>query len=138
MVWSIEKEMNTVTMQKFCHKLSKRYKNDLNILVMDGASSHKAKALCLPENIISVLLPAYSPELNPQEHVWDEMREKLFPNKICDSMEEVVSILKKGTPKLFSNVERLRSLTLWPWIRELLKKIPGMGNISSEAARLLN
>jgi transposase len=28
-----------------------------------------------------IFLPPYSPELNPVEHLWDEIREKWFPNK---------------------------------------------------------
>jgi len=48
-------------------------------MVVDGASSHVAKALVVPENIRLHRLPGYSPELNPQEHLWDELREKEFP-----------------------------------------------------------
>ena len=29
----------------------------------------------VPENIRLLRLPPYAPELNPQEHVWDEVRE---------------------------------------------------------------
>jgi transposase len=47
--------------------------------------------LVVPQNIRLLRLPAYAPELNPQEHVWDEVREK----------------------------ERLRSITAWPWIVSL-------------------
>ena len=49
------------------------------VMVIDGASSHVAKDLVVPENIRLLRLPAYAPELNPQEHVWDEVRKKNFP-----------------------------------------------------------
>ena len=49
------------------------------VMILDGASSHKAKDLVIPENIRLVWLPPYAPQLNPQEHVWDELREKEFP-----------------------------------------------------------
>jgi transposase len=51
-------------------------------MVVDGASSHKAKELSVPENIRLLSLPGYSPELNPEEHIWDELREKAFPNAV--------------------------------------------------------
>jgi len=35
------------------------------------------------------LLPPYSPELNPQENIWDEIREKIFKNYALKSMSEV-------------------------------------------------
>ena len=55
-------------------------------MVVDGASSHVAKALVVPENIRLHRLPGYSPELNPQEHLWDELREKEFPNRVFSDM----------------------------------------------------
>jgi transposase len=35
----------------------------------------------MPANLKLLFLPPYSPELNPQEHGWDELREKCFHNK---------------------------------------------------------
>ncbi len=63
-------------------------------MVVDGASSHVAKALVMPENIRLHRLPAYSPELNPQEHVWDELREKESPNRVFSDMAGVVRTLE--------------------------------------------
>lgn len=53
-------------------------------MVVDRARSHKAKDLMVPENVRLIRLPGYSPELNPQEQVWDEVREKAFPNLVLD------------------------------------------------------
>ncbi|WP_410520937.1 transposase [Candidatus Tisiphia endosymbiont of Dioctria rufipes] len=38
-------------------------------------------------------LPPYSPQLNPQENIWDDMREKFFYNVVFSSMNGVDSIL---------------------------------------------
>ena len=54
---------------------------EIIVMVIDGASSHVAKNLVVPENIRLLRLPAYALELNPQEHVWDEVREKEFANR---------------------------------------------------------
>jgi hypothetical protein len=60
-------------------------------MIIDGVGSHIAKDWVVPENIrLHKLLP-YSPELNPQEHVWDDLREKEFPNRVFDSIEGVVA-----------------------------------------------
>ena len=58
-------------------------------MVIDGASSHVAKDLVVPENIRLLRLPAYAPELSPQEHVWDEVREKEFPNRVFSDLDSV-------------------------------------------------
>src|SRR5208337_5630214 len=103
----------------FLAQVSAAHPEDFIVMVVDGASSHVAKALVVPENIRLHRLPGYSPELNPQEHVWDELREKEFPNRVFDSLEGVVRQLELGLPQLAGNSEGLRSLTVWPWIISL-------------------
>jgi len=34
-----------------------------------------------------ISLPPYVPELNPVEHLWDELREKAFRNMVFDSLD---------------------------------------------------
>ena len=91
-------------------------------MVVDGASSHVANALVVPENIRLHRLPPYSPELNPQEHLWDEIREKEFPNRVLSDMAGVVRTLETGLPRLASNHERVRSICAWPWMLGLILK----------------
>jgi len=74
--WMICKEMNTERMSEFLRQVSQSHENEYIVTVLDGASSHKSKELAIPENMCFHRLPAHSPELNPQEHVWDELREK--------------------------------------------------------------
>jgi hypothetical protein len=79
MEWRLAPKMNTEEIAIFLRQVSNRWPEDFILMVVDGASSHKAKALEVPENIALILLPAYSPQLNPQENLWDEVREKTFP-----------------------------------------------------------
>lgn len=41
----------------------------------------------LPFNLRLLPLPPYSPELNPVEILWDEIREKYFHNRLFNSMD---------------------------------------------------
>ena len=111
--------MNTEQRSKFLARVRAAHARDFIIMVVDGASSHVAKALVLPENIRRHRLPGYSPELNPQEHLWDEIREKAFPNRVFSDMAGVVRTLKAGLPRLASDPDRLRSIGAWPWIVSL-------------------
>jgi len=88
-------------------------------MVVDGASSHVSKDLAVPENIRLLRLPPYAPELNPQEHVWDEIREKEFPNRVFNDLCSVIHQLESGLPRLAANTIGLHSLTAWPWIVSL-------------------
>ena len=81
----ISPKMNTGQMSCFLLQISTAHPDDFIIMVLDGASSHKSKDLQKPENIHFIPLPSYSPELNPQEHVWDELREKEFPNRVFNT-----------------------------------------------------
>ena len=117
--WSLNEKMNTTNMSAFLSQVSQAHPQEFIVMVVDGASSHKAKELVVPENIRLIPLPAYSPELNPQEHVWEEVREKAFPNMVLDQMALVVERLKAGMGSLAADAERVRGITAWPWIISL-------------------
>ena len=117
--WMITPQMNAEYMSKFLAQVSAKHRRDFIIMVVDGASSHVAKDLIVPRNIRLLRLPPYAPELNPQEHVWDELREKEFPNRVFDSMKRVREQLEAGLPRLAADRKVLRSLTAWPWTNSL-------------------
>ena len=73
----------------------------------------------MPKNIRLLRLPPYAPELNPQEHLWDEIREKEFPNRVFADLHSVNAQLEAGLPRLAADRKALRSLTAWPWIVSL-------------------
>lgn len=117
--WKICSKMNTERMNEFLEQVSQLHASDFIVMILDGASSHRGKDLVVPENIRLLPLPAYSPELNPQEHLWDEIREKEFPNRVFDSMDGVKKQLRSGLARLARDGIRLRSITAWPWIVKL-------------------
>ena len=118
--WKLCREMNTLRMGEFLSQVSQAHSAELIVMVLDGASSHKAKDLVIPENMRLLALPPYAPELNPQEHIWDELREKEFPNRVFNHLDAVVTQLEHGLPRLAADSEGLNSLTGWPWIISLI------------------
>jgi transposase len=117
--WSLSGTMKTAQMNAFLLQVSQAHLGEFIVMVVDGASSHKGKDLMVPENIRLIPLPGYSPELNPEEHIWEEVREKAFPNLVLDRMELVVERLKHELSRLATDPERVRSITAWPWIVSL-------------------
>jgi hypothetical protein len=117
--WMICSLMNTERMGEFLVQVGRAHPSEFILMVVDGASSHVAKVLPVPENIRLLRLPPYSPELNPQEHVWDEIREKEFPNRVFSDLASVTARLQKGLPQLAADRQRLRSITAWPWLVSL-------------------
>jgi transposase len=84
---------------------------------VDRAGWHGAKALLVPENIRLIPQPAYSPELNPVEPIWEELREKQLSNLALATRDEVVEKVCDGLRLLESDLERLRSMTYFPHFR---------------------
>lgn len=118
--WMLCEKMNTDYMGQFLAQVSAAHAEEFIIMIVDGASSHVAKALVVPENIRLYRLPPYAPELNPQEHLWDELREKEFPNRVFADMAGVIKQLEAGLPRLAQEPSRIKSICAWPWIRSLI------------------
>jgi hypothetical protein len=121
-------------MSEFLHQVSRAHRREFLLMILDGTSSHKARELEVPENVRLIPLPAYAPELNPQEHIWDELREKEFPNRVFNQMDAVIRQLRSGLPRLATDTERLRSLTAWPWIVSIILKAQENNDVQGNAS----
>ena len=82
----------------------------------DAVGWHKFQSIKLPPNLKLHFVPPYSPELNPQEHVWDELREKHFHNKAFESMNALEENLVKELQTLECDHQRVKSITGGEWI----------------------
>lgn len=114
-------QVNGTCMQIFLDEVAARHPQERIAMVMDGAGWHKSKELRVPENIRIIKLPPYSPELNPVENIWEEIREKFFHNKVFDSLAALEIHLLKALNHLESKPESVHSIVAWPWIINALK-----------------
>ncbi len=108
--------VNTMCMQIFLDEIASRYPKERLVMVADSAGWHRSAALQIPMNMVLVTLPPYSPELNPVEHIWDDLREKSFGNLIFSSMDMLEKHLLKALKKFETEIERVKSIVSWPWI----------------------
>ena len=67
--------------------------DDIILLCCDGAAWHKSGSLCVPENIELFFIPPYTPEMNPIEQIWKELRKMGFRNEIFATLDKVVDRL---------------------------------------------
>ena len=112
--------MYTSTFSIFLAEVSSRHPDDFILWIHDGAPSHRSGTLVVPTNIRLVELPPYSPELNPVEHLWEEMREKDFWNETFKSMGAVERAMVKSLLRLETDRECVKSMTAFPWITHCL------------------
>jgi len=59
-------------------------------MVLDNGAFHKAKRLMIPENILFIFLPLYSPELNPAEKIWWLLKQEL----VCKNFDNILHLSK--------------------------------------------
>ena len=107
---------NTDCMNVFMSELSKAYPDDYILLLLDNAAWHHSSIMIVPDNIELCPLLAYTPELNPIEMIWDEVREKGFCNEIFKCLEAVLDRLCATVKELAEDAQRVASITHREWL----------------------
>lgn len=69
--------LDSICFNDFLNKFSKQYPKYLNLIFLDGSGGHRANDLIIPKNVILKFIPAFSPELNPQERVWQDLKKEV-------------------------------------------------------------
>ena len=101
-------------MNIFLKQLSEKYADDIVLLCCDGAAWHKSTRLELPENIVLFHIPPYTPEMNPIEQIWKEIRKRGFRNEVFATLEKVVDRLCDTIRSLDNEI--ISSITGRNWI----------------------
>ena len=108
---------NTDCMNVYLRELSKEYSNDIVLMVCDGARWHNSAGLQLPDNIVITHIPPYTPEMNPIEQIWKEIRKRGFKNEVFVTLEKVVDRLCDTIRDLPNKV--IQSITGRKWIMDM-------------------
>ena len=107
-----------------------KHGTEVEALVWDGAQGHRSRqveAVGLP----TVAQPAYCPELNPAERVFEEVR-RWVEGRVYGSVEEKVEAVNAYLRRLESDPGRVRSLAGWDWIDEAVQSPPSCHAASSD------
>ena len=110
-------QASTAMMNLFLAQVAQDFADYFIVMQVDQAGWHRAKDLQVPENIRLIFQPAYSPELNPVEHLWEELREKYLHNRVFPSLEELIEVLCQALTELTEEKEQLRSMMFFPHFR---------------------
>lgn len=102
---------NTEAMNCFLSQLSTQYVDYRIVLLLDKAGWHISKNLRIADNILLLHLPPYSPELNPVELLWREVRRKHFHNKIFHSLDHVEDTLSNALAAYHQSPTSVEKLT---------------------------
>ena len=108
---------DTEMMNLFLAQVAQDFADYFIVMQVDQAGWHRAKDLQVPENMRLIFQPAYSPEVNPVEHLWEEVREKYLHNRVFPSLEALIEVLCQALVELADDKQRLRSMMFFPHFR---------------------
>ena len=111
--------VNAQTMSLFLSTVAQRHADEFIVMVMDQAGWHIASELEVPGNMRLVLLPPYSPEINPAEHIWEALREDCVANTVFATLDAADKALSAGLLALESDPTRMQSLAGFKWITSI-------------------
>jgi len=91
----------------YLEMLSDLYPDDYHVMLCDGAGWHVSQDLSIPENVELFFIPSGTPEMNPMEQVWREIRTQGFHNqffstldlaldRLCDTIQNLTPVTIKS------------------------------------------
>ena len=96
----------------FARERSKSLKQK-TLWVIDGASAHRLEG---EDQLLALQkIPPYAPELNPVERFFEELRRQL-KFRLFESLEAAEECLIEVLQEFYNDAERVKSLTLFPYI----------------------
>jgi hypothetical protein len=95
---------------------------DLEAVVWDGASSHRSEVV-QEVGFPLVQQPAYAPELNPAERLFEELR-RVVEGKVYDTLAAKVAAIEAELRQWDADPERVSRLVGWSWIMDALNQLP--------------
>ena len=86
-------------------------------MIWDGAGFHqKPGAHPIPERVHLLALPPYSPELNPVEKLWDQLKDEIG-NQLYETLEEIEAAITPLLEAYWSDARKVRSLIGNGWLQ---------------------
>ena len=106
--------LNKECFRTFLAERNKRL-GEQTLMVADGAGAHRLKA---GESGLLELskLPPYSPELNPVERFFQELRRRL-KFRVFETLDEAEDYVTQALQEFLRDAEKVKSLTLYPYIK---------------------
>ncbi len=109
--------------QVFLDHFARAYAEQLNLLVLDNAPAHIAHEVQLPPHVRFIFTPPYTPEVNPMERLWEDLKDALAGhnslslNALSDRLCELTQAY---TPAQIS------SLTSYPFFKNAVNALCSM------------
>jgi transposase len=86
------------------------------VITLDGAGWHRSgDKLKVPDNISLLLLPPYAPELNPQENIWQYLRQNYLANRVFEDRNAIINACCHAWNSLIVQKNKIASIATRSW-----------------------
>jgi transposase len=109
--------MDSIAMNVFLTALKKQHPNEHVFVVVDNAPCHKPKWVRDVEGLTVIFLPPYSPELNPTERYFEEMR-RGTANRVFETLEDIEGVIEAEVKRWSDDTKAMKQLLGYGWIVE--------------------
>ena len=109
--------LDTACFECFLSLVSEAYPDVLNVIQLDQAPAHRSQTLTIPENVVLLFQPPHSPELNPTERVWQDLKVDL-KGEVFGTLDELRAAIREVLG--YISPDWIASLTQYPYIMRAL------------------
>ncbi len=109
--------LDAVCFEQFLRLIAQAFPDSLNVIQLDNCAAHTAHHLKVPDNIVLLFQPPHSPELNPIERVWQDIKADL-KGEVFDTLDDLRTALREVLDYL--TPDWLASLAGYPYILSAL------------------
>jgi len=119
-LWLEFSHLDGVCFQIFLEHLASEYPDNLNVIQLDNGRFYHSSSLKIPDNILLIFQPPYSPELNPIERVWQHIKQELSW-EIYENLDKIKEKVRAFIEKF--SLLTIASITGWDYIRSALATV---------------
>jgi putative transposase len=114
-------EVNVAAMNEHLAEISRCVSiGAIAVLVLDGAGWHNSPRLKVPDNVVLLPLPPYSPELNPVENVWEYLRGNFLSHRVWQTYDDILKACAEAWNKFMAMPASIASITRREWAKPVI------------------
>jgi putative transposase len=102
LIWEFS-HLNTDCFNIYLEKFAASYPDDIHILQLDNGAFHLSQYLKVPANIILLFQPAHTPQVNPIERLWQEIKKNLSW-ECFESLDELRAVIRQRLDQLTTSI----------------------------------
>ncbi|MBE9209842.1 IS630 family transposase [Nostoc sp. LEGE 06077] len=115
-IWEFS-HLNTACFNIFLEQFAITYSQAIHIIRLDNGAFHLSQSLKIPENIILLFQPPHTPQVNPIERLWEEVK-RYLSWECFGTLDELRADIWQRLEKL--NTSIVASITGWGFILDAL------------------